>query len=182
MKKIGLLCLALVLALGTLGVGYAMWDKTLYIDGTVNTGEVNLEIVAISQDDARIDPGNLITGQPKDKDVGWTEVQIDPNDNQRAIVTVHNAYPCYENYIHFSVHNSGTVPVKLQNIVVTSPACIDVTAWNGIGEQIDPGPLNDPPAMADNTIWFHVLQCADELATYNFTVEFYYVQWNEYTP
>ena len=38
MSKLGILCLALVLAMGSLGVGYAMWDKTLYIDGTVNTG------------------------------------------------------------------------------------------------------------------------------------------------
>ena len=37
MKKIGLICLALVLALGVLGVGYAMWDKTLTITGTVST-------------------------------------------------------------------------------------------------------------------------------------------------
>ncbi|GAI88098.1 unnamed protein product, partial [marine sediment metagenome] len=39
MKKLGLLCLTLVLALGTLGVGYAMWSDTLTITGDVNTGE-----------------------------------------------------------------------------------------------------------------------------------------------
>jgi len=43
MKKFGLLCLALVLALGALGVGYAAWTDTIYIDGTVNTGKVCLE-------------------------------------------------------------------------------------------------------------------------------------------
>ena len=191
MKKIGLITLALVLALGALGATYAMWDKTLYVDGTVNTGEVNVVIVSISDDDDDIDPGFLIDGvTPKDKDVGWTDVQIDPSDNQRAIVTVHNAYPCYENYVHFSGWNNGTVPVRLQDIIITNPnPCIEVSAWNGDGEQIEPGPINDPPAMADNTIWFHVLQCAEENAgsiggpaAYTFTVEFYYVQWNEYEP
>jgi len=186
MKKIGLLLLTLVLALGALGVGYAMWDKTLGITGTVNTGEVNMRIVSISQDDEGIDLGTLIDGvTPKDKDVGWTVVQIDPNDNQKGIVTVHNAYPCYENYVHFSAHNNGTVPVKLQDIIVDNPSlCITVSAWDGLGEQIEPGEVNDPPAMADNTIWFHVEQCALENQTnvYTFTVQFYYVQWNEYEP
>ncbi|MCD6391565.1 MAG: hypothetical protein J7L92_06220, partial [Dehalococcoidia bacterium] len=48
MKKIGLLSLALVLALGTLGVGFAMWQDTVTIEGTVNTGSVDLDIEELS--------------------------------------------------------------------------------------------------------------------------------------
>ena len=48
MKKIGLLSLALVLALGTLGIGYAMWQDTVTIEGTVNTGSVDLDIEELS--------------------------------------------------------------------------------------------------------------------------------------
>jgi len=44
MKKIGFLVLAIVLAIGTLGVGYAMWYQTLTINGTVSTGSVNLQV------------------------------------------------------------------------------------------------------------------------------------------
>jgi len=44
MKKIGLLALALVLALGALGVGYAAWTDTVTIEGTVNTGTVDLVV------------------------------------------------------------------------------------------------------------------------------------------
>lgn len=44
MKKFGLLCLALVLALGALGVGYASWTDTIFIKGEVCTGSVCLEI------------------------------------------------------------------------------------------------------------------------------------------
>ena len=47
-KKIGLLALALVFALGALGVGYASWNDTIFVTGTVNTGSVNLEIVELS--------------------------------------------------------------------------------------------------------------------------------------
>ncbi len=44
MKKVGLILLALVLALGVLGVGYAMWSDTLLINGTVNTGTVDINV------------------------------------------------------------------------------------------------------------------------------------------
>jgi hypothetical protein len=172
MKKVGLLCLAVVLALGTVGVGYAMWDKTVYIDGTIEAGEVNLRVLSASSDDppGAIDPG-------KDKDVGSTTVQIDPLDDQRIIVTVTNAYPCYEVYVHFTVRNNGTIPVKLQGIIITAPVpYITVEGWNSIGEQIDPG------ENRNNTIYIHVEQEAEELETYTFLVEFHYVQWNEYSP
>jgi hypothetical protein len=177
MKKIGLICLTVVLALGSLGVAYALWSEELVIDSTVNTGEVNMEIVDITPNDppGTIDPNH-------DKDVGSVVAEIDPGDNQRATITVTDAYPCYQGLVHFTVHNNGTVPVKLQAIIVDAPPCITVSAWDGTGEQIEPGPLWDPPAMGDNTIRFHVEQCADELATYTYTVEFYYVQWNEYVP
>jgi hypothetical protein len=48
MKKIGLLALAVVMALGALGVGYAAWTDTIFIDGTVNTGSVDLNIIELS--------------------------------------------------------------------------------------------------------------------------------------
>ncbi len=48
MKKIGILALALVMALGSLGIGYAAWTDTLTIDGTINTGTVDLEIYELS--------------------------------------------------------------------------------------------------------------------------------------
>ena len=168
--KIGLLFLVLALALAAVGVGYAMWDKTLDITGTVSTGEVNMEITSVASDDppgALLDPG-------KDKDVGTTTAYIDPTDNQRAIVTIENGYPCYEVSVHFTAHNSGTIPVKLQDIIVTAPPGITVEGWDSIGEQVE------PCEKRDNTIWLHVEQSAAELATYTFTVEFYYVQWNEY--
>jgi hypothetical protein len=48
MKKIGLIVLALVLALGTVGVGYAMWQDTIYIDGNVETGSLDINVVYTS--------------------------------------------------------------------------------------------------------------------------------------
>jgi hypothetical protein len=38
MRKIGLLILALIMALGSLGVGYAMWFDDVTVEGTIETG------------------------------------------------------------------------------------------------------------------------------------------------
>ena len=51
MRKIGLIAMALVLALGALGVGFAAWTDTIIIEGQVNTGDVSLEIIGISHTD-----------------------------------------------------------------------------------------------------------------------------------
>jgi hypothetical protein len=48
MKKMGLIMIALVLALGMAGVGYAMWQDTVTIDGSVTTGSVDLDIDSLS--------------------------------------------------------------------------------------------------------------------------------------
>lgn len=46
----------LVLALATVGVGYGLWSKILFIEGTVNTGDVNAEYVeAFTDDDNKLD-------------------------------------------------------------------------------------------------------------------------------
>jgi len=44
MKKIGFLIIALVLALGTLGVGYAAWTDEVIITGSVDTGSLDLVV------------------------------------------------------------------------------------------------------------------------------------------
>lgn len=165
-KKLTAIFAAVLIALCLAGVSYAMWDKTLYINGEVNTGNLCLEILSATSDDTGIDPG-------KDKDVASTTVTW---TEQTVTITITNAYPCYYTYVHITVHNCGTIPVKLQSIPVSAPPELTVTGSDSIGEQLE------PCDNRDNTIYIHVEQSAAELATYTFTVEYYYVQWNEYTP
>jgi len=48
MKRIGLVTLAMVLALGSLGIAYAAWTDEITIQGTVETGTVDLDVVDVS--------------------------------------------------------------------------------------------------------------------------------------
>jgi hypothetical protein len=167
-KKPTTIVAILLLALMLTGIAFAMWDKTIHLYGTVDTGEVNLISTSVADDDTGIDPG-------KDKDVADTTGWVDAVDPQIVHILITNGYPCYYVYVHITVLNTGTVPVKLQDIIHTSvPSELTVEASDSIGEQLDPGDRRD------YTVYIHIEQPAAELATYYFTVELWFVQWNEY--
>jgi hypothetical protein len=170
MKKIGLLCLATVLALGAMGVGLAKWSETLTIVGVVNTGEVDVQFSAQQSNDpsilltgvASLDPsefgqwdfGPLVpdinqnlpwiwNGARYDKDVASIDCTLeeianpdDPSDGgwNLLTVTVTNGYPCYFGNIAFSIDNIGTIPVKIDALLL-----VEVN-----GMAIDPGIPLDP--------------------------------------
>jgi hypothetical protein len=133
MKKIGIICLALVLALGTLGVGYAHWSQTLYIDTTVNTGTlcVGFQELILTEDPEAIDP---TTGLPKD--VGSiTGEMVDQKGThydeytgeylpiyEKITVAIDNAYPCYGVHIVFTVANGGTIPADVTEVNLSDPS------------------------------------------------------------
>jgi len=203
MKKIGLLALALVLALGTLGVAYAKWSDTVTISKTIGTDNVEVEwgtYTPWDMCDSGIKDFNIdlvkypttTTWVQTGKDVGCTEVT--GLDTDSLTVTVTNAYPKYYGDIEVEFCNTGSVPVKLQSIVarpvgewsLASEAWFfnvedcDGAIWvdtvDGVGTQIDPG-----ECKAASVKWV-VQECASQSATYEFTITWTVVNWNEYTP
>jgi hypothetical protein len=159
----------LIIALMAVGVAYAMWDKYLYINGTVYTGEVDAHFTDAWCDDTGIDPGY-------DKDVAWQV--IDGILTQDLIVTIYNGYPSYTLNVYYLIDNIGTIPVKIQTITLTNPnpAAITVTVTGiAVGNQID------PLGSLQGDLHIHIEQAADELETYTFGLEIRLVQWNEFT-
>jgi hypothetical protein len=85
MKKIGLLAIALILAVGSLGVGLAHWSGSLAINGTVNMEDFCVGWYYVTGGDPNVDgAGNPIvnldevydgTGFPEiaPQDIGWSE-------------------------------------------------------------------------------------------------------------
>jgi hypothetical protein len=186
--KLTALFSALLIALMITGISYALWDKHLTISGTVNTGTLDVKVLSVVSDDAAghapVSPATVPGNDPDYlKDVGWTEAYVDVvNDPTRETITIvlHDAYPCYHVAVHFTVENVGTVAVKYQSVSTTAPPYIDVDAGDSFGEQIDPYP--HAPWHKDYTILIHVLQGALQGHTYTFTVDYRFVQWNEYVP
>jgi hypothetical protein len=133
MKKIGLFCLALVLALGLMGGAYALWSDQLYIQGNVDTGNLCWEWY---QAPLNTDPGppgvasvpdkNIAPGfagswywAPGYKDVGWTTTSWD--DPQNCTITLNNVYPCYFEMFSVYFRNCGTLPLHFERAIFTSP-------------------------------------------------------------
>jgi len=147
MKKIVLLSLALVLALGGMGVGYAMWSDTVVINGSVATGTLD-----VSFDD--VEPPGVqeyhwsdyklrdfwVTGEETEygdphadpqfpeKNVAQTTAEYldDETDcrtgkigHERLQIDITNAYPYYIAGVTFKLHNIGSVPLDIVRYVIS---------------------------------------------------------------
>lgn len=106
MKKIGLLALAAILALGAMGVGYAAWTQTLAINGTVSTGTFSVYF-----DNAWVDDSEDWQGLP---DVAQTTASIGPDGSLTVNIT--NGYPCYADRVGFHFVNGGSIPARITSI------------------------------------------------------------------
>jgi len=135
MKKIGLLCLALVLALGALGVGYAHWTDTVYINQIVETGSVQVGVMGVATDPVEYeekDVANVTVTHDTFKFVKEIE-ETDLHSGslidagyydffESVTVNITNMYPSFTVLEDFYIGNAGSIPVKLDvNIVVDDP-------------------------------------------------------------
>jgi hypothetical protein len=195
----------LIVALASVGVGYALWSKTLHIDGTVRTGEVEAIFTeAFTDDDDVVDAGTKDNGDTgscpafgsgscdpaasghnvprKDKDVGVCVAEISEEDDQIIEVTIDNAYPSYYCTVFFEFRNTGSIPVKIFTLAAVGPAITagHVTArWTdlqGVGQQIDPG------QTVSGDLDLHVEQPAPQGAQLILYGKIQLWQWNEFIP
>jgi hypothetical protein len=164
MKKIGLLALALVLALGTLGAAYAHWTDTVYIDGQVCTGEVDVgldpaRIYEIQDCPDQVWEGWVYDGFSTSCPAGYhftglgdapegkcpATVTFNPIDKDGdgcvdiLEVTVHDAYPHFVTHISVWICNCGTIPVILQEPIFTQSDFLLIQYGDNIGRQLHPG-------------------------------------------
>jgi hypothetical protein len=150
MKKIGLLCLALVLALGTLGVGFAHWSQEIVINQEVTTGEVKVGVFGVATDPAEVEDKDICTvtvtngyisagiGGPvipgnngaikfrKDLPDGSIASALYPAGTYdffpSTTIAIDSYYPSLYILEDFVITNGGTIPVKLDvTLTVTDP-------------------------------------------------------------
>lgn len=201
MKKGAILSLILLVCLALLGLGYAHWQQLLCVNGTVNTGELDWEIVfdTVSCKDSpgildyNCDDG-IIKIRQVDKDVGWTSWKYVDTDGDGDIdelkVTLNNVYPCYYEHIALIVHNNGTIPIKIEKAIIdgntlTKPSYLKLDLdgdgnhdmemyWgNSFGIQMDPSD------RLNLSFDLHILQAAPQGKSLTFTIKIVAVQWNK---
>jgi predicted ribosomally synthesized peptide with SipW-like signal peptide len=140
-KKIGFVVLALVIAVGALGVGYAMWSDTLTINGTVKTGTVDIDIEKFSStwvwkrtmepdgdpahDKIKIHDWHVIGQAPTPDPVGLEEFELissakviaatlDPDGTgwDAAEFEFDNLFPNELFFVDFLIHYNGSIPAR----------------------------------------------------------------------
>jgi hypothetical protein len=172
MKKIGILALALVLALGALGVGFALWSETLYIEGMVETGDLEADWILVGYGDTEL----------PEKDVSYVDAYV---CGKTLYITVYNAYPCIDYYVDFEIYNSGTIPLHVcgfnYDLGNMGSGEADFVAdfviyISGASLQLHPG------ESLSFTLNIHLNNLAIQGETYWFTLDWVAAQYNEDCP
>jgi hypothetical protein len=143
-KKIVLVCLALVIALGAMGFSYAMWSDTVTITSTIHTGDVELGLLNLGTSDDGVtdsivwcdgtreisaligtgsaDPQCGIGANPDRK--GFASL-VSTNGTANAdcsgyyediTETFANVYPFYMGSTAIEIKNCGTIPLNICDI------------------------------------------------------------------
>jgi hypothetical protein len=130
LKRMGLLALALVLALGALGVAYAAWTDNAYLQGTVETGTLDADICGVSSTFAYKNDttgeifmeyvyGDTSAGMGEE---GWslrawatTVENFDPTieDFDSVTMTFNGVFPGYDFVTDVELEYIGSVPGKI---------------------------------------------------------------------
>ncbi len=126
MKKIGILVLALVMALGALGVGYAQWTQNLNVTANVNTGNFRVILQDFS---------------PDGDSAGTTATYSIAHTDSSLTINVGNVYPGYDQTFNYKVANWSSIPVS----VVPTEDTTGVPVWATV-TLVSPTGVFDPLA------------------------------------
>src|SRR4030042_2286084 len=168
MKKIGLICLALVMALGAFGVAGALWWDWLYIDGIVWTGSIGAEWSVEAAYDDEV------------KDVSYVDAYL---MGEELWIDIVNAYPSVTYTVVWDIHCTGSVPIHFAYPYIDTnlPAGATFTFTDVLGYPIDWSQvqLHEGDVMY-GLLTVHLENDAEQGAEYYFRIWLDYGQYNEF--
>jgi len=141
MKKIGLICLAVVLMLGIAGVGFGWWSDKLEIgQNPVETGEAKVGLKAY----LGIEFSPYVTLSPK--------IAYFPGDGVTThSFTLSGVYPSFGSdgiqnifWVMYAARNAGTIPAKVASVDTTTGTSpwLDVTTYSeGVPQEVKDGAI-----------------------------------------
>ena len=156
-SRVGMLSIALLLALCITGVGYAAWTDEVSMEGTAKSGYI--EVV--------LSPGAC----------SGPQITCSVSAPHTLVVTLMDAppgtYTC-----GFTITNTGTIPVKIQNIAVSVvPAGVEVSVL-GVTEGMQIEQAGVYPDSVEGMVRVIVLESC--IVSCSFEVAFSFVQYNMY--
>lgn len=168
-SKMAALFATVLIALAVVGFSYAYWTETLTIEGSIAMGELDAEFSAATCEDNEVEP----------PEVGTCSVVLSDSDqdgdNDTATITIGNAYPSYVCDVNLTIHNCGTIPLKVVGVVITNPNPdkVEVTLTN------DPaGKTLAPSETLTFDLHIHITEGAEEKSNYSFSAVVNIAQFN----
>jgi hypothetical protein len=142
MRKIGLFIIAIVLALGALGVGYAEWSQAMTITGTVETGWLGASFENPNPGSTPLSDGIATI----EASVGSSSAGLEDGGgnliNDVLTISVKNAYPGYTGKVYFDIYNTGSIPITVSvnedDILIRDINLDDASSYFGVVTSIDP--------------------------------------------
>ncbi len=191
---LGLLAILLIVLLAGIGVAYGLWSETLTIEGTVNTGDVDVEfanvqkseyIGVIENNQYMIKHESNFPGKENAANCSYDSEEAG-TDNETLKITVEGAYPSWYCVVLFDVKSTGSVPVHVYEPELVeddgfdNPGWAEATCWLGeVGYQ----QLHKDDSMSCQ-VEIHFtnddLVTEDDQYTFAYTIEAR--QWNEPRP
>lgn len=168
--KLGAMFLVSVLALAGASAGYALWSETLYIDGYIETGTVDVEWSIHDY------------GSDESKPISDMVVYIDAADGDLC-VDIYDAYPCITYWVWFDIHCVGSIPVHFQDFVIDTTgmpagATVTIVPYDATYPLITQAQLH----FCDEwwgLLKIHLDNTAEEDTDYSFSVSIMAHQYNE---
>ena len=129
LNKIGILAMALLLALGAIGTAYGAWVDEIYIEGTLSTGDISASLGC-----------GTCWEEPETAD---TDIDCTDGSSMTLAIDVTNAQEDVDYYCNFIVSNAtGSLPIKIKSMNLTdsySGVIEVITDDLEVGDVIDPG-------------------------------------------
>jgi len=182
--KMTVIASALLVGLMLIGVSYALWSKTLTINGKVETGRLDAWFTGGHWTDS-LDQEGLIP-VPPEKEIYTVSLHYGtlPQggvDFEYVYIDIDHLYPCIWIHVNLTITNTGTIPLKFQYFYlygnnVPGDVILSGDLW---GLQLEPQEYTtcDVHIHLNNTA-----QQDQPLGTYGFYVYIEAVQWNEFDP
>jgi hypothetical protein len=172
LNRIGILAMALLLALGAMGTAYGAWVDEIYVEGTLSTGDINAGLSCGN----RWEEVNGVVIDVPDTDIdcsgGSMTLTIDVTNAQfNATPTLNPHYYC-----EFTVSNAtGSLPIKIEDMDITG-------SYTGVTEAIEDlteGTVIDPGDTATGKVHIHLTSAASAGANLTYTLTVTVERWNE---
>ena len=177
-KFIAFVVVALLLAMGSLGLANDPWSHACSADGTYCTCNPNVKFVkAFTNDDGVVnssnkDPNDNGIDPGYDKDVASCIAEVKGSD--KVIITITNGYPSYTCQFWTKIRNVGKKPLSCKTPVVEAPPELTLI-------EVDHQPCGVlyPDKSEVESFTVHIEQSAQQGGSYQFEIEKKFVEFKK---